>query len=130
MTEAVDKQTAEAQEANPTVISAPVDVRSLSLSVIAVIAAIMMLQYMQPVLIPIVLAVLISYALWPIVAALARLKIPHSVGAAIAVFALVGLIGFGVWAFSDEAMGIVRDVPRAAKQLRDRAEAHQRKARQ
>ena len=72
------------------------------------------------------LAILISYALWPIVATLARLKIPQSVGAAIAVFVFIGILGFGVWAFSDEAMGIIRDIPRATKMLRDRAEAERR----
>ena len=68
MTDAVDKQAAETQETNPTVIDGAVDVRNVALSVIAVIASIWMLQYMQAVLIPIVLAILISYALWPIVA--------------------------------------------------------------
>jgi predicted PurR-regulated permease PerM len=86
-----------------------------------------MLQYMQAVLIPIVLAILISYALWPIVATLSRLKIPQSIGAGVAVFAFIGVLGFGVWAFSDEAMGIIRDIPRATKMLRDRAEAERRK---
>jgi len=127
MTEAVDKQAAQTQETNPTVIDGAVDVRNVALSVIAVIASIWMLQYMQAVLIPIVLAILISYALWPIVATLARLNIPQSVGAAVAVFVFVGILGFGVWAFSDEAMGIIRDIPRATKMLRDRAEAERRK---
>lgn len=126
MTDAVDKQAAQAEETSPTVVGSQVDVRSVALSVIAVLAVVVMLQYMQAVLIPIVLAILISYALWPIVTTLARVKVPQSIGAGIAVFAFIGALGFGVWAFSDEAMGIIRDIPRATKMLRDRAEAERR----
>ncbi|MEO5897952.1 MAG: AI-2E family transporter [Vicinamibacterales bacterium] len=127
MTDAVDKQAAQAEETSPTIVGGQVDVRNVALSVIAGLSVIVMLQYMQAVLIPIVLAILISYALWPIVATLARVKVPQSIGAGIAVFAFIGVLGFGVWAFSDEAMGIIRDIPRATKMLRDRAEAERRK---
>ena len=49
--------------ARPRPSAMPVSVRSLSLSVIAVLAAILVLQYAQSVLIPVVLGVLLSYAL-------------------------------------------------------------------
>jgi len=122
------KQEAQAQETNPTVIDGAVDVRNVALSIIAALAVVVMLQYMQAVLIPIVLAILISYALWPVVATLSRIKVPQSIGAAVAVFTFVGVLGFGVWAFSDEAMSIIRDVPRATKMLRERATTHQRQS--
>ena len=55
------------------------------------LAVILMLQYMQPVLIPVALGILISYALWPIVTTLARIpKIPRAIGAAVAVAVFVG----------------------------------------
>ena len=82
-----------------------------------------MLQYMQPVLIPVALGILISYALWPIVTALARVKVPRPIGAAVAVVLFVASIGFVFYAFSDEAMGIIRDIPPAARTLRQRMEA-------
>lgn len=111
---------------DPMVIAMPVDVRSLALSVLAVLATVVMLQFMASVLIPIVLAILISYALWPIVGALARIHVPRAVGAGVAVMLFVGALGFAVYAFSDEAMGIIRDVPTATKQLRQRIQEHQR----
>ncbi len=49
------------------VIRMPVDVRSVSLSIIAALAGILALQYAQSVLIPIVLGVLLSYAFSPMV---------------------------------------------------------------
>jgi predicted PurR-regulated permease PerM len=72
------------------------------------------------VLIPIVLGVLISYTLTPFVSALARVRVPRAIGAAVAVIMLVSAIGVGVYTLSDEAMSIVANVPVAARRLRDR----------
>jgi len=116
-----------APEAASPLSNMPVDVRSVAISVIAVLAVVVMLQYMQAVLIPIVLAILISYALWPIVSALTRVKIPRPLGAALAVLVFLGALGFGVYMFSDEAMSIVRDIPQATRALRERADAQKRK---
>ncbi len=71
------------------VMRVPVDVRSVSLTIIAALALVLGLQYAEPVLVPVVLGVLISYALTPVVGLLARLRIPRAAGAAIAVLLLV-----------------------------------------
>jgi len=119
---------AESSADAPPTLAGPVDIRNVSLSVLTALAVILMLQYMQPVLIPVALGILISYALWPIVTTLARLKIPRPVGAAVAVAVFVGTIGFTLYTFSDEAMGIIRDIPPAARTLRERLEAQRTKA--
>ena len=111
-------------EGEPLLIRMPVNVRSASLSVIATLAMILVLQHAQSVLIPFVLGLLISYALTPLVASLARLHVPRTVGAAVAVMMLVGGIGVGAYMLSDEAMSIVADVPVAARRLRQRVVAH------
>ena len=98
----------------------PVDVRSLSLSIIAGLAVIFALQYAQPVLIPVVIGVLLSYAMTPIVSSLARLHVPRAVGAGVAVSLLVGSLGVGVYTLSDEAVSIVASVPDAARRIRER----------
>ena len=59
-------------------------------------------------MIPIALGILISYALWPIVNGLARIKVPRVIGAAVAIAVFVGALGFAFYTFSDEAMGIIR----------------------
>jgi predicted PurR-regulated permease PerM len=97
-----------------------VDVRAVSLNVIAAFAAIFVLQYAQSFLIPIVLGVLISYALAPIVGALHRLRVARAIGAAVAVILLLGTLGLGVYSLSDQAMAIITDVPAAAQRMRDR----------
>jgi predicted PurR-regulated permease PerM len=102
----------------PPTIQMPGDARGLALTVIAVLAVVLMLQFMQSVLIPIVLAILLSYALSPIVKALKAIWIPRWLGALIAVSLLVGALAGGVYAFSDDAMAVVREIPEAAQEIR------------
>jgi predicted PurR-regulated permease PerM len=102
----------------------PVDVRNLALTVVAVLAVVLVLQYAQSVLIPIVIGILISYALAPFVAALQRLRVARSIGAAVAVTTLVGAMGLAVYSLSDQAMAIVSDVPQAAQRIRQRVRQH------
>lgn len=108
------------------VLRMPVDVRSVSLTVIAALAFVLFLRYAESVLVPIVLGVLISYALNPLVSTLARRHVPRTLGAVLAILLLVGGIGTGVYTLSDEAMSIVANVPEAARRLRQRVVAQQR----
>jgi len=99
-------------------IDAPVNIRSAALTAMLVLATIFLLQYAQPVLIPFVLAVLISYMLTPIVTWLQWLRIPRFLGAAVAVAILVAVLGAAIWSVSDDAIRIVEDLPQAARQVR------------
>ncbi len=67
-----------------------VNVRSVMLSVIAVAATMYVLQWASEVFIPIVLSVLISYALEPIVGWLMRLRLPRMLASALVVASLAG----------------------------------------
>ena len=121
----VDVRPEEAQvEDQPLLIRMPVDVRSVALTVIASLALILVLQYAQSVLIPIVLGVLISYALSPMVGSLEKRRVPRAIGAAVAVLLLAGGTGIGVYTLTDEAMAIVANVPEAARRLRERVTTH------
>src|SRR5438067_12812589 len=84
----------------------PVDVRSAALTVLAVLAVVLVLQYAQAMVIPIVLGVLISYALEPPVAGLARLHVPRPVAAAIVLIAVVGGSGWLLYSLRFEASAI------------------------
>ena len=99
-------------------------VRNLALTVMAALAVMLVLQYAQSVLVPIVLGVLISYGLAPFVGALNRLRIPRAFGAAVAVMLLLGGLGLGIYTLSDQAMAIVTDIPTAAQRIRDRVRTH------
>ena len=106
-------------EAKPIIV-----VRNLALTVVAALAVILVLQYAQSLLVPIVLGVLISYGLYPFVSALDRLRIPRAFGAGIAIVLLVGGIGLGVYTLTDQAMAIVTDIPAAAQRIREQVRAH------
>ena len=65
-------------EAEPTTVPAPIDIRSAALTIIAVLALILVLRLAQDVFVPIVLGILISYALEPIVARLVSWRVPRA----------------------------------------------------
>jgi predicted PurR-regulated permease PerM len=75
------------------------------------------------VLIPLVLGILISYALSPMVTSLAKRRIPRAIGAAVAILLMLSAIGGGIYTLTDEARAIVADVPEAARRLRERVAA-------
>ena len=99
-------------------LNAPMTVRSIALIVLAVVAVILMLQYAQSMIIPIVLGVLISYALEPVVASLARWHVPRPAGAAILLLILVGTSGALIYSLRTQANAIVEQLPQGARRLR------------
>jgi predicted PurR-regulated permease PerM len=113
----------ESATAVPTV-DLPADTSTLSLTTLVVLAVVLILQYAQSFFVPIVLGILISYALAPLVGGLQRVRVPRAIGAAVAVTMLVGAMGLGAYTLSDEAMSIVSSVPEAAKRVRERVRAH------
>jgi predicted PurR-regulated permease PerM len=113
-----EPETAGPREDTPTV-RVPVDVRSAALTVLAVIAVVLLLQYAQAMIIPIVLGVLISYALDPVVAWMGRrLRLPRSIAAAILLLVLAGAGGWLLYGLRAEAQAIVDKLPVAARRFR------------
>ncbi len=101
-----------------------IKVRNLAVTVLAVLGVVLVLQYAQSVLVPIVIGILVSYGLAPFVAGLQRLRIPRAIGAAVAVTLLVAGLGVSIYTLSDQAMAIVSDIPQAAQRIRERVRAH------
>ena len=102
------------------------DVHSVALTVIAVLAVVVVLRYAQPVLIPIVIGVLISYVLAPVVESLARRGISRWIGAGMVLLVLCACLGFSAYKLAPQAMDIVEDVPVAARRLVNRFKATRR----
>jgi predicted PurR-regulated permease PerM len=100
-------------------IDVPLNVRNVALSVLAALAGVLMLQYAQTVLIPIVLAVLISYAMGPAVAALER-QLPRAIAAALVVLGLIGVGAVATYELTDQVLQIAQQVPEAAERVRAR----------
>ena len=101
-----------------TIARTRVDVRTLSLAVLAGIGILLFLRFAQSVFIPLAIGVLISYALEPIVSWLRKWSIPRAVGAAVVLTLLVGGAGFGIFTLVDDAVAVVEKLPAAAKKVR------------
>lgn len=92
----------------------------------ASLALVFMLQWTQSVLIPIVIGILVAYALEPLVSILAKARVPRSIGAAVALVLLVGVVGLGAYSLSGQALQIVRQIPEAAQRIRERVRERDR----
>jgi predicted PurR-regulated permease PerM len=113
---------AEPEEPAPLTIRTPVDIRSAALTALAVLAIVLTLQYAQAVIIPIVLGVLISYALEPIVAWMTRWYVPRQLAAALVLIAVVASGGWIVYSLRWQASAIVEQLPQGARRLRQTIE--------
>src|SRR6267378_64193 len=70
--------------------------------------------------IPVVIGILVAYALHPFVSALTRVKIPRSIGAGLVILAFLAVLGVGAYSLSGQAIEIVKQVPEAAQRIRER----------
>ena len=100
--------------------TAPIDVklRSVALVVIATASGVGLLYWAREVFIPIVLSVLISYALEPLVSVLMRLRLPRVLAAAVVITLFTGGALYSAYALSNDALAMVAAAPRAAAKLR------------
>jgi predicted PurR-regulated permease PerM len=105
-------------EPRPLVIEMPVDVRNLAMTLLAFAAGILLLRYAEEVLVPIVLAVLISYALWPIVNWLERLRLPRTLAAAVVLIATTGALGWTAYTVRFQAYNLIDQIPDATRLVR------------
>ncbi len=119
MPERVHELIRRAREPEPET-TAPIDVklRSVALVVIASAAAIALLHWAREIFIPIVLSVLISYALEPIVVLLIRAHLPRVLASALVMILFTGGVVYTGYALSDDAIAMVAAVPEAATKLR------------
>jgi predicted PurR-regulated permease PerM len=92
---------------------------AIALWIIAVVAALFFLQAASQLLIPIVVAVLLSYALEPIVAWLCRRGLPRLAGTTVVMLALLGVAGWGAYSLSDDAWQAMQALPKVAERARD-----------
>jgi len=113
-------------EAQPPIVVVPTDIRSAALTILVVLALIVVLQYAQAVVIPVVLGVLLSYALEPIVAFVMRTRAPRPLAAGLVVLTLMGAGGALLYQLSFQAQAIVQRLPDGARRLRQTVERSRR----
>jgi predicted PurR-regulated permease PerM len=93
------------------------DVRSIAVTGLFVLAVFYTIYFMRSILLPIVLALLLSYLLRPIVRGLAQLKIPLPVGAALLLIGFFGLVGYGISVLAPPTAEWLQKAPTGFTQL-------------
>lgn len=106
------------EEPERVLLHMPVDVRSFSLAVLALLACTAALHLAAAVFIPLMLSLLLTYALAPAVDRLARAGLSRPLASGALLLALVGAIGWVGWSLSDDASGMIEQLPTAAQKVR------------
>jgi predicted PurR-regulated permease PerM len=106
------------EDSSPIALRMPMDIRSISLTVLAVLAVILILKYAQAVIIPFVLGILVSYALDPLVTKLARWHVVRPLAAAAVLLGVVAGGGALLYTLRYQVDAIVQQLPAAASRLR------------
>jgi predicted PurR-regulated permease PerM len=101
----------------------PVDIRSFALMFIAMVAGVYLLHWASAVFIPVMLGLLLSYALSPVVDLLQRWHVPRVLGAGLLLLAIIAGLGATVYRLSADATRLVEALPVAVQKLREVAEA-------
>lgn len=95
-----------------------IDVRSVAMAVLAVLACVAALKLAADVLVPITLSVSLSYVLMPMVSMLRRrLRIPEAIGAGLALVLVVFVFVFAVVELQPRASAILDTIPTATQRL-------------
>ncbi len=101
-------------------LEGPFGVRSVALNGLFLLAIFYTIYFLRSLLLPFVLALLLSYLLRPIVRGLARIKIHPLLGAALLLLSLVGGIGYGASFLAAPASGWIEKAPYSLHQLQQR----------
>jgi predicted PurR-regulated permease PerM len=104
-------------------VPVPVDMRNAALTMLAVIAGVLVLRYGESVFIPLVLGLLISYALDPAVTRLERIKVARPLGAALVLLLTVGGGSLLIYQLRFQVQEIVQQLPDGARRFRQLVES-------
>jgi predicted PurR-regulated permease PerM len=110
---------ADPEDPSHALLHVPLQVRSATLIVLAVLLVVATLKWASAFFIPLMLGLLLSYALSPIVDALQRARVPRWLSAGLLIVGLLVGAGASVYAFADDANALVDSLPEAAEKVRD-----------
>ena len=98
----------------------PFDIKSIALTGLFVLAVFYTMYFMRAMLLPLVLALLLSYLLAPLVRALGRIKISPPFAAGLILLSLLGLVIYGVSRLAEPASGWLEKAPYSLHQLQQK----------
>ena len=96
------------------------EVRSVAITGLFVLAVLYTLFFARAFLLPIVLAVLLDFLLSPVIRALKRVRIPEALGAAVIILALLGGVGGVGYSLADPAREWVQLAPQSLAKVQGR----------
>ena len=105
-------------ETSSTLPNTHVNVHSVALTILAFAATMYLLHWAAEAFIPIVLSILISYALEPLVVMLTHIRLPRLIAAGLVVAMCGAVLGYGMYSLSDDVAAIVAALPDTAQRLR------------
>src|SRR5207253_6827260 len=88
-----------------------VPVRTLAASATVAAATLLFLREAAPALVPILVSILLAYALEPAVVALMRWRLPRPAAAAVVYLVLGTMVAIGVRELGNQVNGFLRDLP-------------------
>ncbi|APW40510.1 AI-2E family transporter [Rhodoferax koreense] len=100
----------------------PVDIRSFALMFIAMVAGVYLLHWASAVFIPLLLGLLMSYALSPVVDFLQRWHVPRVLGAAALLLGIVFGLGATAYSLSGDTSRLIEALPLAVQKMKEVAE--------
>lgn len=108
----------ESPEPDRVLLHMPVDVRSAALVVLCVLAIVFTLHWAKAVFVPLMLSLLLTYALAPLVDLFERWRISRWIAAAVILLGLGGGMGWTGYSLSGSATELLDTLPVAAQKLR------------
>jgi predicted PurR-regulated permease PerM len=97
-----------------------VEVRSIAITGLFVLAVLYTLYFARGFLLPIVLAVLLDFLLSPVIRTLKRARIPEPVGAALVILALLGAVGAAGYSLAEPARSWMDRAPASMARVQER----------
>ena len=96
----------------------PVKVHSVVLTLLAILAGLFVLSWAKEFFIPLIIGVLISYALSPIVGWMEKWRIPRALGAGVLLLSIVGGLAALTYSLKDDARNMISALPEQAAKFR------------
>jgi predicted PurR-regulated permease PerM len=95
----------------------PFDIKSVALTGLFVLAVFYTMYFMRAMLLPIVLALLLSYLLAPVVRLLGNIRVNPPFGAAIVLLSVVGLLVYAISRLAEPVAGWLEKAPYSLRQI-------------